>query len=68
MIKNNDLLNKNIVITQVKSGSKLTDRQKGSLIGLGLRGIGSACKLSCDNSILGMIKKVKHIIKISISQ
>lgn len=34
-------LNKKIVVTQTRGGSKLTDRQKGSLIGLGLRGIGS---------------------------
>ena len=50
-------LNKTIKITQVKGGSKLNARQKGSLIGLGLRGIGS-------NSVLGMIRKIYHIIKI----
>jgi ribosomal protein L30 len=62
-----DFLNKQITITQVKGGSKLNDRQKGSLIGLGLRGIGSSSSLKCDQSILGMLKKIEHIIKISLA-
>ncbi len=58
-------LNKNIAITQVKSSSKLTPRQKNNLRGLGLKKIGSKSNLMVDNSIIGMIKKVQHIIKIS---
>ncbi len=58
-------LNKKITITQIKGGSKLNDRQKGSLVGLGLRGIGTFFEIKVDNSVLGMIKKVQHIIKIS---
>ncbi|MFM2200311.1 MAG: 50S ribosomal protein L30 [Rickettsiales bacterium] len=58
-------LNKEIAITQVKSSSKLTPRQKGNLKGLGLKKIGSKSNLKVDNSIIGMIKKVQHIIKIS---
>ena len=57
-------LNKTIKITQVKGGSKLKARQKGSLIGLGLRGIGSFSEIKVDNSVLGMIRKIYHIIKI----
>lgn len=60
-------LNKKITVTQVKGGSKLNARQKGSLIGLGLRGIGSSFELNCTQSTLGMIKKVGHIIKISLA-
>lgn len=60
-------LNKKITITQIKGGSKLNDRQKGNLIGLGLRGIGSSTNVTCDNSIFGMIKKVEHIVKISLA-
>lgn len=60
-------LNKKVVVTQVKGGSKLNDRQKGNLIGLGLRGIGSSATLECNPPILGMIKKVAHIVKISLS-
>ena len=58
-------LNKKIKITQIKGGSKLNARQKGSLVGLGLRGIGSSSEVTADNSILGMIRKIYHVIKIS---
>jgi ribosomal protein L30/L7E len=34
---------------------------------LGLRGIGSSSSLKCDQSILGMLKKIEHIIKISLA-
>lgn len=64
-MKLDSFLNKEIVIEQIKGGSKLTQKQKGSLIGLGLRGIGSSSKFKCTESILGMIRKVSHIIKIS---
>ena len=57
-------LNKTIQITQTKGGSKLNSRQKGSLVGLGLRGLGSSSKVKVDNSVLGMIRKIYHIIKI----
>jgi ribosomal protein L30 len=64
-MKIENYLNKNIKITQIKGGSKLNARQKGSLIGLGLRGIGSSSEFKADNSIIGMVKKVYHVIKIS---
>ena len=38
--------------------------EKGSLIGLGLRGIGSKTSSVIDSCKLGMIKKIHHIIKI----
>jgi ribosomal protein L30/L7E len=62
-----NFLNKKIIITQIKGGSKLNDRQKGNLIGLGLRGIGSSVNISCNQANLGMIKKVSHILKISLA-
>ncbi len=58
-------LNKNITITQIKSGLKLNKKQSQNIIGLGLRGIGSSKQLKADASILGMIKKIQQIIKIS---
>lgn len=60
-------LNKSVTIKQIKGGSKLNDRQKGCLIGLGLRGIGSSSNLSCDQSILGMIRKVSHVISVTVN-
>ena len=62
-----EFLNKQIIVTQVKGGSKLNDRQKGNLIGLGLRGIGSSSQLSASKAVLGMVKKVEHIVKISLA-
>ncbi len=64
-IKN--FLNKKIIVKQVKGGSKLNDRQKSNLIGLGLRGVGSSASLNCDQSVLGMIKKIEHIVTISLA-
>lgn len=64
-MKMENYLNKKIKITQIKGGSKLNARQKGSLVGLGLRGIGTFFEIKVDNSVLGMIKKVQHVIKIS---
>lgn len=60
-----NFLNKKVLVKQVKGGSKLTDKQKGNLIGLGLRGIGSSSELNCTQAVLGMIRKVGHIIKVS---
>lgn len=62
-----NFLNKKILVEQVKGGSKLNDRQKGSLIGLGLRGIGTKATLECSAAVLGMVKKVQHIIKVSLA-
>ena len=59
-------LNKKILITKIKGGSKLTLKQKGSLIGLGLRGIGSSSTLEGSSAVLGMVKKVQHVIKVSL--
>lgn len=66
-MKFDSFLNKKVTVTQVKSSSKFNDKQKGSVIGLGLRGIGSSVELECTQAILGMIKKVNHIIKISLT-
>lgn len=59
-------LDKKVVVTQVKGGSKLTVKQKGNLIGLGLRGIDTKSQLVGTSSVLGMVKKVEHIVKIAL--
>jgi large subunit ribosomal protein L30 len=64
-MKLESFLNKKVTITQVKSGSKFNDRQKGNLIGLGLRGIGSSSELKVTESVIGMLKKVGHVLKIN---
>lgn len=55
---------KKIKLKQIKSGLKLNDRQKASIIGLGLRGIGSISELKASQSVLGMVSKVNNIVKI----
>jgi ribosomal protein L30 len=57
------LLDQKIIVTQIKSKAKLNDRQKGTLIGLGLSGISSSAQLVASKSVLGMIKKVQHVVK-----
>lgn len=58
--------NKKIIVEKIKGGSKLNQRQKSTIIGLGLRGIGSQSVLIATESVIGMIKKVPQIIKVTI--
>ncbi|MCE3255501.1 MAG: Ribosomal protein L30p/L7e [Rickettsiaceae bacterium] len=60
-----DLLDKKVSITQVRSGSKSVKSQKATLIGLGLRGINTSSELVASKDVLGMVKKVSHLIKVS---
>ncbi len=64
-MKLENFLNKKVTVTQIKSGLKFNNKQKGSLIGLGLRGIGSSSELTATQAIIGMIKKVSHAVKIN---
>jgi len=61
----NALLGKKNTVWQIKSKSKLNPKQKGALIGIGLSGIGSKSELNCTESVLGMLKKVHHLIKVT---
>ncbi len=63
----NNFLNKKIKVTQVKSETKLNERQKGNVIGLGLRGVNTTSVLDCTSSTIGMIKKVNHIVKVELA-
>lgn len=64
-MKLENFLNKKITVTQTKSESKLTAKVRGSLIGLGLRGIGSSSELTATNAVLGMVRKVNHVVKVA---
>lgn len=64
-MKLDNFLDKKVKITQVKSGSKATDKVRGNLIGLGLRGIGSSVEVTVTSTILGMIRKVAHLLRIN---
>ena len=47
---------------QVRSSIKRPQDQKRTLIALGLRGIGQEVEHNSTPSVLGMIKKVKHLV------
>ncbi|MBK7763276.1 MAG: 50S ribosomal protein L30 [Bacteroidetes bacterium] len=52
-----------IKVTQVKSGIDRSKRQKATLIALGLRKISQTREYEATPQILGMIKKVEHLVK-----
>ncbi|AFC70113.1 50S ribosomal protein L30 [Rickettsia amblyommatis] len=54
----------NIKITQVQSAIGRKYDQKLILVGLGLNKINKSVILANTNSIKGMVKKVKHLLKI----
>ena len=55
---------KKIKITQVKSGIDRSERQKQTLIALGLRRINATKEVEATPQILGMVNKVSHLIKV----
>ena len=57
---------KNIYITQVASPIGRQSYQRKCLIGLGLNKLNRTKVLPYTNSILGMVEKVKHLVKYEI--
>jgi len=55
---------KKVLITQIKSIINSDKKQKATIKGLGLRRIGDTFETKCTNEILGMMKKVEHLIKV----
>lgn len=53
-----------IKITQIKSGIDRSERQKQTLIALGLRKVNASKEVEATPQILGMITKVNHLIKV----
>jgi large subunit ribosomal protein L30 len=53
-----------IKITQVKSGIDRPERQKRTLQALGLRKMLSTVEVEATPQILGMVRKVNHLIKV----
>lgn len=53
-----------IKITQVKSGIDRSERQKQTLIALGLRKVNGTKEVEATPQILGMVNKVNHLIKV----
>lgn len=55
---------KKIKITQVKSGIDRSNRQKLTLQALGLTKVNGSKEVEATPQILGMVKKVEHLIKV----
>ncbi len=51
-------------ITQVKSKIGSPERQKRTLQALGLRKMNAAVEVEATPQILGMIRKVNHLVKV----
>ncbi|NDA61270.1 MAG: 50S ribosomal protein L30 [Chitinophagia bacterium] len=55
---------KKIKITQVKSGIDRPERQKKTLVALGLNKLNATKEVEATPQILGMIQKVNHLVKV----
>jgi large subunit ribosomal protein L30 len=55
---------KRIKVTQIKSGIKRPGRQKKTLVALGLRKLHQTVEHDANDVILGMVKKVEHLVKV----
>ncbi len=53
-----------IKVTQVKSNIKRPQNQKRTLEALGLKKIGQVVEHEATPSILGMVKKVEHLVSV----
>ena len=55
---------KKIKITQVKSAIDRPERQKRTMEALGLRKLHNSVELEATPQIMGMVKKVTHLVKV----
>ncbi|MBU6426440.1 MAG: 50S ribosomal protein L30 [Rhodospirillales bacterium] len=55
---------KKIRITQVGSGNGRKPGQQATLVGLGLNKIGKNVERAATPEVLGMVNKVKHLLKV----
>ncbi len=53
-----------IKVTQVKSGIDRSERQKRTLVALGLRKMHATVEVEATPQILGMVNKVNHLVKV----
>ena len=53
-----------IRVTQIKSGIDRSERQKLTLQALGLTKLNATKEVEATPQILGMVKKVSHLIKV----
>ena len=59
---------KKIKITQVRSGIGHPERQKRTLEALGLKRIRHSVEHEATPQIMGMVEKVKHLVKLNFNE
>ena len=60
----NDFCMAKIKVTQIKSGIDRSERQKLTLQALGLTKLNAFKEVEATPQILGMVKKVSHLVKV----
>lgn len=55
---------KKIRVTQVKSVIDRSERQKRTMIALGLKKLNATVEVEATPQILGMVQKVNHLVKV----
>jgi large subunit ribosomal protein L30 len=55
---------KKIRVTQVKSVIDRSERQKRTMVALGLKKMNATVEVEATPQILGMVRKVEHLIKV----
>jgi large subunit ribosomal protein L30 len=53
-----------IKVTKVKSTIEKDERQKRTMRALGLNKMGASNEIESSAAVLGMIRKVKHLVKV----
>jgi large subunit ribosomal protein L30 len=55
---------KKIRITQIVSGNGQKPGQQATLIGLGLNKVSKSRELTATSEVLGMVRKIAHLLKV----
>jgi large subunit ribosomal protein L30 len=55
---------KKIKVTQVKSTIDRSERQKRTMVALGLNKLNASVEVEATPQILGMVRKVEHLVKV----
>ena len=53
-----------VIITQVRSAINRTKRQKDTIVALGIKKLNNPVEHEATLQILGMIRKVTHLVKV----
>jgi ribosomal protein L30 len=66
LLKFEQLDNRTIVVERTGGEPGITERQRETLKGLGLRKRGTVVEFLCTKDIYGMLLKVAHMVKVNV--